>query len=55
MLLMLLQLLFVLHLPLLLVQYPCLLTVNFRQISHEFTFGVGMNFISYPLILTPLV
>jgi hypothetical protein len=28
--------------------------VNFRQPSHEFTFGVGMNFISYPLVLTPL-
>jgi hypothetical protein len=28
---------------------------NFRQPSHEFTFGVGMNFISYPLVLTPLV
>jgi hypothetical protein len=24
-----------------------LLTVNFRQPSHEFTFGVGMSFISY--------
>ena len=32
-----------------------MLTVNFRQPSHEFTFGVGMNFISYPLVLTPLV
>jgi hypothetical protein len=32
-----------------------LLTVNFRQPSHEFTFDVGMNFISYPLVLTPLV
>jgi hypothetical protein len=32
-----------------------LLTVKFRQSSHEFTFGVGMNFISYPLVLTPLV
>jgi hypothetical protein len=31
-----------------------LLTVNFRQPSHEFTFSVGMNFISYPLVLTPL-
>jgi hypothetical protein len=29
--------------------------VKFRQPSHEFTFGVGMNFISYPLVLTPLV
>jgi hypothetical protein len=27
-------------------------TVNFRQPSHEFTFGVGMNFISYRLVLT---
>jgi hypothetical protein len=31
-----------------------LLTVKFRQPSHEFTFGVGMNFISYPLVLTPV-
>jgi hypothetical protein len=30
-----------------------MLTVNFRQPSHEFTFDVGMNFISYPLVLTP--
>jgi hypothetical protein len=30
-----------------------LLTVNFHQPSHEFTFGVGMSFISYPLVLTP--
>jgi hypothetical protein len=32
-----------------------MLTVKFRQPSHEFTFGVGMNFISYPLVLTPMV
>jgi hypothetical protein len=32
-----------------------LLTVKFRQPSHEFTFGVGMTFVSYPLLLTPLV
>jgi hypothetical protein len=32
-----------------------LLTVKFRQPSHEFTFGVGMTFISYPLVLTPVV
>jgi hypothetical protein len=32
-----------------------MLMVNFCQPSHEFTFGVGMNFISYPLVLTPLV
>jgi hypothetical protein len=32
-----------------------MLTVKFRQSIHEFTFGVGMNFISYPLVLTPLV
>jgi hypothetical protein len=30
-----------------------MLTVKFRQPSHEFTFGVGMSFISYPLVLTP--
>jgi hypothetical protein len=32
-----------------------MLTVKFRQPSHEFTFGVGMTFISYTLVLTPLV
>jgi hypothetical protein len=32
-----------------------LLTVKFRQPSHEFTFGVGMNFVSYPSVLTPVV
>jgi hypothetical protein len=32
-----------------------LLTVKFRQPSHEFTFGVGMSFIPYPLVLTPVV
>ena len=31
-----------------------MLTVKFRQPSHEFTFGGGMSFISYPLVLTPL-
>jgi hypothetical protein len=33
----------------------CLLTVKIRQLSHEFTFGVGMSFIPYPLVLTPVV
>jgi hypothetical protein len=32
-----------------------LLTVKIRQPSHEFTFGVGMSFIPYPLVLTPVV
>jgi hypothetical protein len=32
-----------------------LLTVKFRQPSHAFTFGVGMTFVSYPLVLTPMV
>jgi hypothetical protein len=32
-----------------------MLTVKVRQPSHEFTSGVGMSFISYPLVLTPLV
>jgi hypothetical protein len=32
-----------------------MLTVKFRQPSHEFTFGVVMSFISYPLVLTPLI
>jgi hypothetical protein len=27
-----------------------LLTVKIRQPSHEFTFGVGMTFASYPLV-----
>jgi hypothetical protein len=31
------------------------LTVKFRQPSHEFTFDVGMTFVSYPLVLTPVV
>jgi hypothetical protein len=31
------------------------LTVKFRQLSHEFTFGVDMTFVSYPLVLTPVV
>jgi hypothetical protein len=30
-----------------------LLTVNFCRPSHEFTFRVGMNFISYTLVLPP--
>jgi hypothetical protein len=32
-----------------------MLTVKFRQPSHEFTFGVSISFIPYPLVLTPLV
>jgi hypothetical protein len=32
-----------------------MLTVKFRQPSHEFTFGVDISFILYPLVLTPLV
>jgi hypothetical protein len=32
-----------------------MLTVKFRQPSHEFTFGVDMSFILYPLVLTPLI
>jgi hypothetical protein len=32
-----------------------LLTVKIRQSSHEFTFGVGIIFIPYPLVLTPVV
>jgi hypothetical protein len=32
-----------------------LLMVKFHQPSHEFTFGVGITFIPYPLVLTPLV
>jgi hypothetical protein len=33
----------------------CVLTVKIRQPSHEFTFGVGISFIPYPLVLTLLV
>jgi hypothetical protein len=32
-----------------------MLKVKFRQPNHEFTFGVGMTFISYTLVLSPLV
>jgi hypothetical protein len=32
-----------------------MLIVKFRQPSHEFTFGVDISFILYPLVLTPLV
>jgi hypothetical protein len=32
-----------------------MMTVKFRQPSHEFTFGVSISFISYLLVLTPLV
>jgi hypothetical protein len=32
-----------------------MLTVKIRQPSHEFTFGVGISFIPYPLVLTPVV
>jgi hypothetical protein len=31
------------------------LTVNIRKPNHEFTFGVGISFIPYPLVLTPVV
>jgi hypothetical protein len=30
-----------------------MLMVKFRQPSHEFTFGVGITFIPYPLVLPP--
>jgi hypothetical protein len=32
-----------------------MLTEKIRQPSHEFTFGVGISFIPYPLVLTPMV
>jgi hypothetical protein len=32
-----------------------ILTMKIRQPSHEFTFGVGISFIPYPLVLTPVV
>jgi hypothetical protein len=31
-----------------------MLTVKIRQPSHEFTFSVGISFIPYPLVLTPV-
>jgi hypothetical protein len=31
------------------------LTVKIRQPIHEFTFGIGISFIPYPLVLTPVV
>jgi hypothetical protein len=31
------------------------LMVKIRQPSHKFTFGVGISFIPYPLVLTPVV
>jgi hypothetical protein len=31
------------------------LTVNIRKPNHEFTFGVSISFIPYPLVLTPVV
>jgi hypothetical protein len=36
------------------VWFSRLLTVKIRQPSHEFTFGVGMTFVSYSLVLTPV-
>jgi hypothetical protein len=35
--------------------YAALLTVKIRQPSHEFTFGVGISFIPYPLVQTPVI
>jgi hypothetical protein len=32
-----------------------MLTVKFRQPSHEFTFVVSITFIPYLLVLTPMV
>jgi hypothetical protein len=32
-----------------------LLTMKFHQPSQEFTFGVDMSFIPYPLVITPVV
>jgi hypothetical protein len=37
------------------IEVNIVLTVKIRQPSHEFTFGVGMSFIPYPLVLTPVV
>jgi hypothetical protein len=35
--------------------FEMVLTVKIRQPSHEFTFGVGTTFVSYSLVLTPVV
>jgi hypothetical protein len=43
------------ELPFLREENERLLTVKIRQPSHEFTFGVGISFIPYPLVLTPVV
>jgi hypothetical protein len=32
-----------------------MLTVKIRQPSHEFTFSVGIRFIPYPLVITPVI
>jgi hypothetical protein len=32
-----------------------MLMLKFCQPSHEFTFGVDISFIPYPLVLTPMV
>jgi hypothetical protein len=32
-----------------------MLMVKIREPSHEFTFGVGISFIPYPLVLTTVV
>jgi hypothetical protein len=37
------------------IKHSQVLTVKFHQPSHEFTLGVGMSFISYTLVLTPLI
>jgi hypothetical protein len=36
-------------------ELECLLMVKIHQPSHEFTFSVGISFIPYPLVLTPVV
>jgi hypothetical protein len=35
--------------------HELVLTVKIRQPSHEFTFGVGITFVSNSLVLTPVV
>jgi hypothetical protein len=35
--------------------FPLVFTVKICQPSHEFTFSVGISFIPYPLVLTPVV
>jgi hypothetical protein len=43
------------HIDAMVIEVNIVLTVKIHQPSHEFTFGVGMTFVSYPLVLNPVV